>query len=245
MKKLSTILAVAIAAIAIAAPAMAAVPSNIAGGFQGWDPGLTPISETFPGSGIYQYTAVGLAPGSEQEFKLTDGTWNNTWLPSGNGWGYADANGNLTISYDFNAYVDGWTATGARISVTGGDPGTWTAVGDWQNQVTGNGNWINNEPLTAMTSDGGGIYEFSATLTAGWYQYKAVDTGTWQAIGADGRSVNANTYWFQTTADDPTAVMYVDALNGTVKVDLIPEPTTLALVVAGLVGALALRRRKV
>src|ERR1017187_2064734 len=119
MKRVSSsiLFASILAAIAIAAPAMAQVPTDITGGFQGWNPSSTPISETFAGSGIYQYTATGLTPGSEQEFKLTDGTWANTWLSSGNGWGYADASGNLTISYDLNTYVDGWTATQARVSV--------------------------------------------------------------------------------------------------------------------------------
>jgi hypothetical protein len=247
MTKLSkTILfatSIAVAAIVIAAPAMAAVPSNIAGGFQGWDPGATPISETFPGSGIYQYTAGSLTPGSYQEFKLTDGTWNNTWLPSGNAWGYADANGNLAISYDFNAYVDGWTATGARISVTGGDLGTWTAVGDWQSQVSG-GNWDNANAGTAMTSLGGGIYEFSATLAPGNYNWKAVDTGTWEAIGNDGRSVNADNVPFTTTLEDPTVDMFVNAVNGTIKFDVVPEPSSIALVVIGLLGAVGMIRRR-
>ncbi|NIV33271.1 MAG: hypothetical protein GWN58_28640, partial [Anaerolineae bacterium] len=54
--------------------------------------------------------------------------------------------------------------------------------------------WDNADPATVMTALGGGAYELVTDIASpGAYQFKAVETGSWDAIGADGRSVNANT----------------------------------------------------
>lgn len=238
LSKLGIIIAAITAAVAIAAPAMAGF--SISGAWEGWTGTGVAMTETFSGSGIW---TVNLTMGvGRQEFKVTDGSWG--WsVPGANSWTYTDGSGNVTLTYDTNTPGDGWSPASGRIG-SSIDPGTWTAVGDWQSQVAG-GNWDNANAGTAMTSLGGGIYSFSATLAPGTYAYKAVDTGSWDAIGNDARSVNADNMSFTTTAGDPNAVFSVNALTGAIKVDVIPEPSTLALLGVGLVGALVLRRRKV
>jgi hypothetical protein len=111
-------------------------------------------------------------------------------------------------------------------------------VGDWQG-------WNNANPTTAMTSLGSGIYEYETTFaSAGTYYYKAVDTGSWDAIGADARGVNADNLGFTTTDPNQLVDFYVNALNGTIEA-VVPEPSTLAICgLSGLAALLAVRRRK-
>ena len=121
------------------------------------------------------------------------------------------------------------------------DPGAWTAVGNWQSQV-GGGDWDNANGSTAMTPLGGGIYQFSAVLAPGTYEGKAVVSGSWDSISWDGRSVNTANSGFTTDAVNDTVVFTVDAFTGTSKVEVIPEPSSIALIAAGGFAVMFLRR---
>jgi hypothetical protein len=92
-----------------------------------------------------------------------------------------------------------------------------------------------------MAAQGGGIYSVTQALTAGTYYWKAVMTGTWDAIGGDNRSVNADNIELTLGADADVS-FYVDALTGTVKAEIIPEPATMLLL--GLGSLVAIRRKK-
>jgi hypothetical protein len=211
----------------VAAPALAGY--FVAGSFNGWNPSGLAMTETPPGSGIF--TAAVTGAGAREEFKITQGDWNWSWPNSGNSW-FKTNDGTVTITYDTNTYADGWVNTTQRIGVDK-DPGTWTAVGDWQG-------WSNGNPLTAMLAQGGGIYKYEQDIAPGSYQYKAVNTGSWDAIGADARSVNADTLSFTTTSGNEHVLFWVNALNGTIKADVVPEPASLlGLTLLGLL----LRRR--
>ncbi len=142
-----------------------------------------------------------------------------SWPNSGNSW-FNTNDGAVTITYDTNTYGDGWVNTTQRIGVDR-DPAAWTAVGDWQG-------WSNGNPATAMTAWGNGIYKYEQDIAPGSYQYKACFTGTWDAIGNDARSVNADTVPFTTTPGYEHVEFWVNAANGTVRVDVVPEPTSLA-----------------
>jgi hypothetical protein len=183
----------------------------VAGDFNGWNPAGNAMTEAVSGSGLWR-VSLSLSAG-RHEFKVTKGDWSWNVPGSGNSWLYADATGGVTITYDANTYSDGWSGSTERIGVDV-DPGTWTAVGDWQG-------WNNANPVTAMTAVGGGIYAFQyfAPLP-GTYQYKAVSTASWDAIGADARSVNAIPLPFTTTDPGQAVVFLVNATNGTIKVDV-------------------------
>ncbi len=64
------------------------------------------------------------------------------------------------------------------------------------------------------------------------------------AIGADSRSINADTQWFEVTAANPTAIFTLDALNGRIGVEVVPEPSSLLALAGGLLGLGGLLRRR-
>ena len=232
MKRLCLILLVCVMGVAAQAGTIAA--PHVAGDFQGWDATTHPMTETALGSDIWTLSVSGLTAGARHEFKVAEFGWANSIPGSGNSWFFADGAGNVDFTYDGNTYADGWSPATDRIGLSS-DPGTWTIVGDL------NG-WNNADPLTATTPQGGGIYALlGQALAPGTYAWKAVNSGSWDALGADNRSINADNMSV-TVAAGETVDFYVDALNGTLKAEVIPEPATMVLL--GLGGLAALRRRR-
>jgi glycosidase len=194
----------------------------LAGDFNGWSPDEPMYDDgtngdTTAGDGIFT-VQVSFASAGHHEFKVVsdDGS---IWIPSSNSWLDTSVDGEMvTITFDTNSYSDGWLPETDIIGVDT-EPGNWTAVGDWQS-------WDKANPATAMSALGGSVYALTTPIASpGSHQYKAVKTGTWDAIGADGRSVNAGTVTFETVESGQNATFTVDALTGRVRVELEPvEP---------------------
>lgn len=209
---------------------------HVAGTFNGWDPNGPLMTETGSGTGIFTVDLGGLGASTRHEFKVTDGTWSVSWPNSGNSWFYSNSAGGITVTFDTNVYADGWSGTEKRIGVSN-NVTAWTAVGDWQG-------WDNANAATAMADQGGGIYKFTAMgLTEGTHYYKAVNTGSWDAIGADARSVNADNLEFTTSAANPNVELFVNVNNGTIRANPVPEPGSMLALALG-AGALLARRRR-
>ena len=203
---------------------------HVAGSMQGWDASANPMAETGT-LGVWELTFTELTPLERYEFKITNGTWDVT-LPNSNSWCFASETGEVTITYDGNLYDDGWAPDRDRLILPDYcDPGTWTAVGDFQAQIGSGADWTNNDPLTAMTPTGDpGIYEFEGTgLTPNTYNWKAVITGSWDSISWDGRTINTANMEFVIESEADTVTMGVDALTGVVQVVVVPGTQCLNL----------------
>ncbi|MBN1766313.1 MAG: PEP-CTERM sorting domain-containing protein [Sedimentisphaerales bacterium] len=202
----------------------------ITGDFNGWDPAANSMVDL--GGGLWEYTISGLSPGQYQQFKITPGDWSVS-APAANSWYSADATGEVTVTFNTNVESDGWLPEQFRVGVST-EPGTWSLVGDY------NG-WWNEDPSQLMTPLGDGVYEITQTFAAGNYLLKPTQTGTWDAIGTDGRSIDAWNYYLELVSESEVSV-YVDAYAGTMKVDVIPEPASMVLL--GLGSMLVVRRKK-
>lgn len=226
----SALLLAAAVLLASGAPAGA---FYVAGSFNGWDAAGNIMLETNPG---FWEVDLQLDPNARYEYKVTVGDWGTSWPGSGNSWFVTDDTGSIKLTYDTNTYSDGWSGSSQRLGVST-EPGSWTAVGDWQG-------WNNANPATQMAAQGNGIYSLQQDLAPGTWYYKAVNTGTWDSIGADARSINGDNLAFEITAENPTAIFWVDALNGTIQVEVVPEPSSLLALGSGFAGLTALLRRR-
>ncbi|MCB9853616.1 MAG: PEP-CTERM sorting domain-containing protein [Phycisphaerales bacterium] len=207
----------------------------------GWDVNGNAMTETFGGSGIWDYSWTG-TPNNRELFDIISlpGNWDSKVHPAGNQWAYGDGTGSNTLTLDTNTYADGWLPDTNRVKVAFEPNTSWTATGSFQSQVGGS-DWDNGNINTPMADQGGGIFKFEATLAPGNYAWKPVVTGSWDSISTNSRNVNTNNIDFTTDAVNNHVEMWVDVLNGTVKTVITPEPATMALL--GF-GALALIRRR-
>ena len=170
-----------------------------------------------PGDAVFT-AQVTISTAGRHEFKVAVEDWSTNYPPSGNSWLDTALDGQVVlVTLDTNSHPDGWLPEANIIGVEC-EPGTWTAVGDWQG-------WDNSSPATSMAALGGGLYQLTTQLAApGTYQFKAVKTGSWDAIGADGRSANAYTTTFTTTTAGQTVTFRVSALVGRIQAEVLAAP---------------------
>lgn len=243
---------VILSAAFVAAPAAASqmyVPGSW--NVDSWNPNSNAMTDNLDGT--HSITISNQTPGQRYQFKIVEDTNSDggDWGPdpnrpgSGNGWVNADGSGNVAINFNTNVVSDGWSTSQYRISGNAAnmDPGAWTFVGDFQSELGGS-DWTNNYAGTAMTSLGGGIYEWVGSIPVGSYIGKATNTGTWDAIGADNRSINADNFSFTVNAPTDTVRFRVDALNSIAQISVVPEPATALLAGFGCLLAWGAGRRR-
>jgi glycosidase len=173
--------------------------------------------DTSANDGIFT-AQITIASASRYEFKVATEDWSVSYPGSGNSWLVSSGDGQVvTVTFDTTTHADGWVPETNIIAVDA-DPADWTAVGDWQG-------WDNANPATAMASSGVGSYELVYTIASpGAYQYKVVKTGSWDAVGSDGLSVNANTLAFTTTQAGQQVAFRLNAVSYRVQAEVISPP---------------------
>lgn len=207
----------ALAAVTLLKPgtATATPPYYARGDFNSWNPTDQMFDDGTHGDvtaadGIYTAVVTPTTAG-RYEWKAADAGWTESW-PASNAWLVTSTdNQPVVVTLDTNAQGDGWSPDQYIVNAADGVT-TWTAVGDWQG-------WDNGNITTTMTLISGGVYRYITTIpTAGVHQYKAVKTGSWDAVGPDGvgggRSKNTSNLDFTTTVADEKVSFWLDSTTG-------------------------------
>lgn len=226
MRRVLLVIAIAV----MAAPAMA--DYYVAGDFNGWDAAGNIMTDY--GGGVYAVDLGELV--GRHEFKITNGTWDWNY-PGPNSWLYGDTMGPTVIVFDTNTYDDGWSPTTLRISVGSDWELSWNVVGSFCG-------WNNADPAWTMTLGPDMNFSKVAGLAPGHYEFKFVVTGTWDSISWDNRSVNTANWSIDVDEAHPTWGFYLDPVAGVVKVEAVPEPTSLLTLIAGLPLLTVFRKKR-
>jgi len=156
---------------------------HIAGDFQGWNPGVTRLSDN--GSGVYSYTSY-LLPNSTYEFKFVNG---NAWGP-----GLEESvpsacaqNNNRFVQVGASAVTTPLVCFGSCTTCTTAQPVSVTFQVDMsQETVSADGVHIAGEfqgwdPAgTPMTDQGNGVYAVTIDLDPNaTYEYKFINGNAW------------------------------------------------------------------
>lgn len=206
---------------------------NARGTFNGW--GETPMIDD--GDGTYSLTIPGLTTGDRHDFKIAQNDWASSW-PGSNPRAAVDASGELTLYFTPGAVTDGWNPAADRVGYDDSGQFGWEIMGafnSWDDGI--------DTSERQMSDLGGGLFSVDYTIaTAGSYDYKFRESGSWDiAIGDDfGNSAADNL--ITTTVPDSIVRFELDLPNGRWNTTIIPEPSSMALIVVGSLAAVAIRR---
>lgn len=196
-----------------------------AGSFNGWLPAQYPLNDNgangdlLGGDGVFT-ADVTIPTAGHYEFKVYNCTWDVSFPTTGNSWLNTTADGQVVkVTFDTNNHnADAGLALVPSTNIVHAwdSSNSFTAVGDFQG-------WINTDPETALGMHGRGLYVLNYPIVAaGSYNFKIVATGSWDAIGLDNRSINANNVPFVTYAAEDIVWFYLDYRTG--RVGAFPPP---------------------
>ena len=163
----------------------------------GWDPGHPDNKMTLDSDGLYKKTYEAV-PAGTYEFKVTDGTWDNSWGSNGNNYSFTTTEEkNVTITFNAETKEVGVVLSDVIaedlyiVAGTGDLCGTEWNPGDLNNKLS-----LNAE----------GLYEKTyQSVPAGTHQFKVTD-GTWtNSWGKDGGDAN---FEFTTTAESNVTITF-------------------------------------
>ncbi len=161
----------------------------------GWDPGYAANKMTLNAAGLYEKTFK-CVPAGDHEFKITDGTWTNSWGKDG-GWdNYTfstteEKNVTITFNADTKAIAVILSAPEQDYYVAG----TGSLCGS---------EWSNNDPANKMSLNAEGLYEKTfEKVPAGDHEFKITD-GTWDNCWGD----NGANYKLSTTEEYNITIVF-------------------------------------
>ena len=200
----------------------------VAGDFNGWEANGTPLfddnthGDLLGGDGVFT-TELGISLPGNYGFKITNCTWDISFPTTGNSWLTTTENDQeVKVSFDTNDHsADAGLALVPSTNIVHAwdSSNSFTAVGDFQG-------WNNTHPDTVLGDQGRGLYRLNYPVaTAGAHNFKVVASGSWDAIGLDNRSTNADNIPFVTYAAGDVVRFYLDYRTGRVGVFPPPPPT--------------------
>ena len=200
-----------------------AQPYYVVGSYDSWanpSPNQMADNGVVNGNHQYSYQVTGQTPGaypnaptgtdSTDGFKVTDGSWANTWPIGGNNLFIPyDASGNATIYFYPGNFSDGWAPLQNRVGFA--DPGiAWEATGDF------GPNWGQfPNPMTLDASTTGVYTNIYIVATPGTYNLQFRSLGTWNNthFGATFANSSGNAT-FTTTSPNQAVLIKLDLING-------------------------------
>lgn len=176
------------------------------------------------GDGTYSITYTNV-PVGKHEFKVTDGTWENSW----NG-GVATQNYIIELSSVSSVTITFTPATGA-ISVSGSgltELKATVVVAGYADLCNGK-EWDSSGAFNLMTDNGNGTYTWTSyNVAPGYYEFKIVDTGEW--IGDPNSNNDWGNYSLELTESKNVTITYnkstgnVTVSTASASVDPDPDP---------------------
>ncbi len=133
------------------------------------------------------YTNV---PVGNYQFKITDGTWNNSWGDNGGNYGFAN-NVKADVTITFNPTTKEITVTGAGVGTVVFEANSITAVGAGKNGFLNDVSWDPAAAKNHMTNNGN-VWTISYTgLPTGTYEFKFAANNAWSDSWGTGGAITA------------------------------------------------------
>lgn len=178
-------------------------------------PTWTPDTNQMSG-GPSVYTLTTATSTNFNEFKITDGTWNNTW-PGSNAKINGDSNGSNTFYFYPGSFNDGWFPLANRVGYENPPGDSWELSGDFTSP-----NW-GDDPTALMSTNSNGVFTVNYVLpSVGTHSFKFKIVGTWDgAVGQDFGMSSANIS-FGTVTPNQSVEFKFDPVNGRYQVNIPP-----------------------
>ena len=139
-----------------------------------WDPGNEANKMDLDTDGLYKKTYKSV-PAGTYEFKITDGTWNNSWGNGGNNYSFTlEAESNVTITFDDATKSIGLIVVAVEPYYVAG------------NSSLCGSEWACDDEANKMELDTDGLYKKTfCNVPAGVHEFK-ITNGTWDKSWGDG-----------------------------------------------------------